>query len=402
MDRVNTKASEGNKDNITKFKRDYRQAVVKGLRSLALIILLGTVVYGVWAYHDELSLDNIKRMVTYSRMAARGQSTEFSSYYFEAGLNTVYAPFEMGLAVVSSDTYRYISGLSNIEFSSQLKYTSPAICTAERQVLIYDRGSLGYCVANGYTVLASGSTGSPIISGTMNAEGAYALVTNENGYRGGVTVYSGKSKQLCKWQTPDYYIMLASINPETTRFAALCLREKDGKARSLVVGFKIGEQQPSFTIDLGEKPVFSMKHYKNGNLVILCEDGLYSYDENGAPTGQYIFASALTMFSHHENELPFIALKVSSTVGVQTRIIAFDENCNPLFDRQIKGTPRDMDYHGSTGIALFYNEVIGIDLSGEEARVSTAPGTGVRCVLVDGAGGSILVYPDRIERTTFE
>ena len=199
-ERIDLKKQGKLKNNITRFRQDKRLAVTGALHSLALLGMLACVVFGIFRYQDDLRPENLQRLASYLK-AAGTMTDPFSEYRFEAGLDTVYAPFSAGLAVTSGDTYSFVSGLGDSSYSIQLRYNHPSLCVSEPYVLVYDRGGTGICVANGYAEYLNTNLSSPILTASMNRAGAFALVTDEGGYRSAVTVYDDRQELLCKWLT---------------------------------------------------------------------------------------------------------------------------------------------------------------------------------------------------------
>ena len=380
---------------ITRFRRDRRLVVIGLLRSLAMLAMLGTLVFGVLRYHDSFSAENVRRLYQYVKASA-SQTEAFSEYGLERGFRIIYTPFESGVALVEEDTYHFISGYSGSGFSHQLKYQSPALEAGDASLLIYDRGGTGYCVANSYSIKGKRSTESEIISGCMNRRGDFALVTNEQGYRAGVTVFDSRLRQQCKWQTSKYYVMLAAVSPNGSRFAALCLYEADGAAQSDVLGFRIGEEEPSLRIPLGSRSVYSMKYSGGGELVVICDDGTYIYDEEGKRVGEYLY-SDLVMFFHRGGEMPLLALRRSG--NDQTRICLLGEDGAPVFEKAYSGSLRAMA-RGEDGFALLFGKRLVIADPREESETELAVSE-VRDVIASG-GGYLAVYSDRMERVQTE
>ena len=120
-ERIDLKKQGKLKNNITRFRQDKRLMVTGALNSLALLGMLACVVFGIFRYQDDLRPENLQRMYSYLK-AAGSISDPFTEYRFEAGLDTIYAPFRSGLAVSSGDTYSFISGLGDSSFSLQLRY----------------------------------------------------------------------------------------------------------------------------------------------------------------------------------------------------------------------------------------------------------------------------------------
>jgi len=391
------KQTPAKKNNSIRFREDKRLMVVGGLRSLALLGILATVIFCIWQFRDDLNIENARRIISYVKSAAV-ETDSFSSYRFEAGLDTVVQPFQLGLAVVSSDTYHFISGLGSSDFTVQLKYANPTLSAGSNQLLVYDRGNSQFCVANSYAVLSSETLDCPIIYGGMNQAGDFCIVTNENGYKSAVTVYDKKSRQLCKWQTPDYYVMLASVNPDGDGFAAFCMDEAVGQLRSRVIGYAVDETESSYTIDLGSRWVYSLKHDKSGRLVILCDDGVYVYDQNGQPVGQNLFGSQLAMYAHQEGSMPLLALRATTGAGEQTLVRAVDADGSIIFEQQYPDTLRDLDYNGGTAALLFASRLVTVAVEDAAQPQQVLEGVSARGVLADRDGAAILIYSDRAEK----
>lgn len=391
------KQTRAKKNNNIRFREDKRLMVVGGLRSLALLGILATVIFCIWQFRDDLNVSNVRRIISYVKSAAV-ESDSFASYQFEAGLDTITEPFQLGLAVVSSDTYHFISGLGSSDFTVQLKYANPTLSAGSDQLLIYDRGNSDFCVANSYAVRSSQTLDSPIIYGSMNRAGDFCIVTNESGYKSAVTVYDKKSRQLCKWQTPDYYVMLASVNPDGDGFAAFCMDQAVGQLRSRVIGYAVDETTPSYSIDLGSRWVYSLKHDKSGRLVILCDDGVYVYDKDGQPVGQNLFGSQLVMYAHQEGNMPLLALRATTGAGEQTLVRVVDADGNVVFEKQYPDSLRDMDYNGGTAALLFASRLVTVEVEDAGQTEQVLEGISARGVLADRDGEAILIYSDRAEK----
>lgn len=389
-----------NKDNITKFRRDKRLAVVGGLRSLALLMLLATVVFCIFEYREEFNLNNLSRIGAYLGSASR--VGEFRSYKFESGLDTVYVPFEAGLAVFSGNTYRYITALPEGDFTAQMRASNPAVSAGEKKVLLYDRGGRNLSVVNSYATLWSDMLESPIISAEMNEKGAFCVVTDEVGYRSAVALYDTRQRQAYKWYTSDYFVMLASPGPDGQSFAALCLREKDGAVAFTLRGYSVEREEPEFSIELPVQAVYSLKHSAGGNLVLICDNGVYIYDDKGQMLGQSGFAhGTLQRFAHHQGQPPCLALQ-SGGAGERVMLRIVGEDGAAVFEKAYSGSLRALDGLDGCAALLFQSRLVMLEGIGEEPKETVLQMTGARDVVTRRGGKHILVYSDRAELVTVE
>ena len=310
-------------------------------------------------------------------------------------MNTRYTPFSTGLAVCSGDTYRFITAINSEGFSLQLKYADPIMETSRRTVLIYDRGGTGLCLVNTYSELFKTQLSSNIISASMNKAGAFTVITNESEYRAAVAMYDEKHHELYKWQTSNYYLMLSAPSPKGDRFAVLCLGEKDGSFVSLVRIYHVTEKEPEKEINLGNQTVYSLRYNNQGNLVIICANGVYIYDKRGELVGNSKYEEGtLNYFSHYSEDNPLLAIQ-SGTGGLEVR--ALGDKGETVFSQQVSGSLRGMDYRNGHGVLLFANSLTVIDATVKTPEVKTFSNVVARDVQVREDGKVIVVYPDRAQ-----
>ena len=384
------------KNNITRFRQDKRLAVTGALYSLALIGMLACVVFGIVRYHESLQPENLSRLAAYVK-AAGTMTDPFTRYDFEAGLNTVYEPFGSGLAVASGDTYSFVSGLGDSSYSIQLRYNYPAIRVSEDYVLLYDRNGTGLCVANGYAEYLNTHTDSPILTASMNQNGDFALVTDQTGYRSAVTVYDSRQRLLCQWLTSQYYVMAASVSPDGQHFAALCLGQNGMELTTRVLYFDIGKEAPVWTVELGERQVYSMTHDKSGGLVIVCDDGVARYLD-GQSTGRLDFDRSLRLLSAQEGGDVLLAFDTGSAGSRGTFIQVLGDGLSSLWSGSFSGVPRAMDCRGGTVALLMADRLESVRYVGETIVRDTLEIAGPRDVAVSPEGDPILFYSDRAEK----
>lgn len=296
------------KNNITVLKPDRRLQVVGAFKVLALTAFLVLTVFFIWTYQDELTADNFRRVLSFldSQSAEGGEIRDFT---FEQGLDTVYTPLDIGMATYSGGNYNFLSAYSTGNFTQQLSYGSAAMVSSDDRVLVYDRGGKSFALLNSYSLLHRQTLDSPIVSASLNGEGAYSVVTNQTDYRSALTVWDKKNQQIFQWKTGQHYLLLSSVSPGQKRAAALCLGQEEGRPDYSVLVFDLGTGAQSFTLELGEDRVYSMKHYGN-YLVLLCRSGLRFYNSQGKLSCTVQFSEKpLLAWDHREGELPLVALE---------------------------------------------------------------------------------------------
>ncbi|MBQ2819559.1 MAG: hypothetical protein IJF14_04165 [Clostridia bacterium] len=380
------------KDNVVRITRDYRLTVIAVVRSLALLGLLVLAVFSVWHYRDDFNEASIKQLVAYIRSASYSDVL-FEKYETDSGLETVCQPLGVGMAVVESDFYHYVAGNGRMEFSHQLKYKAPVILAQDDWALIYDSGNTGYSVVTGYAVTKSGQTDGAIITGAVSESGNYAVVAKTSGYRSGITVYSKKHKELCSWDTPSEYIMMASLSPDGDRVVCLSVSSNGAEMvyRLTCRNVETGELIYDKKIDYNE--IYSIKHTESGNLMIFSDTAVAVLNEKGKTKSEHKLAGQTLMgFSHYEQGDCLVVFKGKEINQLQA--VVFDESCNEVYSETVYGSYIDCDCREGTVSVLLDSKLIWKGKSGGGA-IEDINARGV----ISGADGvPVLIYTDSIER----
>ncbi len=382
-------------DNITPFRPDRRRWVCGLLKSLSVLGLLCFLIYSIWNYHEQLSLTNLRRAASYlSDSPSGGVGAGGLSFAMESG--SVCQAFGDGLAAFSGDTLSFINAQGQEQLRAQLKYANPALSAAADNLLAYDRGGKSLCLTNRYAALWQMELESDVISASVNYNGAFSVVTDEQGYRAAVTLYDNQKKSRFKWSTSEYYIMKSCVSPDARRLAALCMSEEGGRRVSAVRVFSTDREEPLFDIPLGDLTVYSMEYYEQDSLMIVADRGVFSYDEKGRERGRFEYpkGSAVT-FCHEMGRLPCLALETGDK-NQRTRAAVIGEDGELVFDRLYAEAARDISYGGDYVALLLRDRVEQASIL-PGGRSASYPEVKARAILQREDGGVALIYADRAE-----
>lgn len=382
------------KNNIAKFRQDRRLLVVGALQGLGLLIMLGVLVFSIVTYQDYLNPAALRQGLRYLTATASQGSTALLDV--DAEENAVYLPLGFGMASASKDGFHYHSTVESNRFHAGGSYRNPALTAGDRLALIYDRGGTSLSVVTSYSEVWSKTLDSTILSASMNPKGAFALVTNETGYRCAVTIYNQKQVMLCKWLTSQYYILAASVNHNAQAFAALCFSSTDSAMLTQVMLFRVGEEKAFAAVDLQGRNVCSMKYDNSGNLFILCEDSLLVLDARGQVLLDRSFDTPLTGFYHQEGTEPLLIFTSAAQDGEQVRLLMLNAAGQALCDKTFAGTYLDAATDGTAVHLLLSDRLISwIPATGVSAELTCS---GTTAVLAGSGNSAILLYPDRAEK----
>ena len=380
------------KNKVVRITRDHRLAVIAAVRSIALLCLLALAVFSLLRYRDSFNEASAKQLIAYMKSASYSDVI-FEKYDTDSGLNTVFAPIGVGMAVVESDMYSYVAGAGRVEFSHQLKYTNPVIRTQDDWALIYDSGNTGYSVVTGYAVINQTHAPGMIIAGAVSESGNYAIVCKSPGYRSSVTLYSKKHKQLCAWETPSEYIIMVSVSPDGERFATVSISSDGEDMVYRLVGRNSTTGEMIFDKKLDCAELYSLKHTSDGRLMMLSDSAVTVVDYTGTQIA-CVPADGLeaVSFCHYEQDNCLVIYrgeKINTVIAM-----VYDKNGDIIYSEEISGIFRACDCRNGTVSVLLDSSLIRYNEKGTE-RID---GISARGVTSMGDGTPVLVFSDRIER----
>lgn len=148
--------------------------------------------------------------------------------------------FGEGLAYASDTGFVYLSSQGEVIYKEQLKFKTPVLKVAGSKAIVFDCGAKEFAVFSDTKKTYSGKTDSTVYLADITSEGVYALITDESGYNGKLTVYSPDNSVRYEYSFSDYYITSASLNSRGDE-AVICGVSAEGgtfKSAVYVLSFK--------------------------------------------------------------------------------------------------------------------------------------------------------------------
>ena len=376
---------------VTRFRADNRLPIISAIRSAALCGLLAVLVFCIFHYHEDLNLQNIRRTVSYiDKLTFSG--SEIDTFHFDTGLSTSYEAFDIGIATVSGGNFHFIPPFEGMDYSEQVKYSQPKLKVSGKSIFVYDLGGKGLTRMSSYSKLAETTLESKILALSGNDNGQCAVVTDEEGYRTALTVFDKHLNEIYKWQTSDHFAFLPALSPNGKTAAVLCIGQQGGASNFYVRYQPLNGDECTVTIQLGDRRVYAMEYADDDRLLILCEEGLLAYDDQGALLAEYPFAagSLITFAYGHDGSF---ALSLKGDHGDTSRLLVLNELCEVLFDGTYEGDIRTIDYADRTLAFLSGSQLYCVNTI--ENTVVDTELSGVRGLLITGGGKVTAVLGDR-------
>lgn len=187
-----------------------------GKKKLIIVLLILLVVFGavfIFANTNKLSWHNIRNYVKYGLL---NQKSEEQFPVSIQGENVDIGNFtRMGQDVCyASDTkLQIINNYGRLEYTTQHGFLNPVMKASDQYAMIYSLGGTGYQINNYEKMLFSGTAEERIVTGAINDNGVYALVTTSKGYLSKLQVYDNENEKIFGYSFADYYVTSVSLAP---------------------------------------------------------------------------------------------------------------------------------------------------------------------------------------------
>jgi hypothetical protein len=247
--------------------------VLAALACLAVVLIVG----------GEISITGVRR--TLDSMKKRDKAEQFS---FEPGLDEVYAQAADFIVAAGKTGFQSFDEYGTETARLALRLDTPCVTAGVDTAAVYDIGGTALRILDKTGLKASYTAESSIISCAVGASGAVTLCTSEsNGYRGCVTVYSGRDyEEEYKWFSGEGYILASAMSEDGKRLAVLTLRE----AGSRIVFFDLDSTEVKAEGIIEGTAALDIRFLPGGKLLALTRTGLVSIDKNGAAETIYDFS----------------------------------------------------------------------------------------------------------------
>ncbi|BDF70730.1 hypothetical protein CE91St41_20410 [Oscillospiraceae bacterium] len=249
------------------------------LRFLAFLLTLALMVGAVAAvaYRDKFNIDALRRYFTY-RSLELNDSGQAESFEYEGGSGATFAPLDGGLLVCSASSIRLYSSGGTEYVGKTVSLENPVVSYAGKHALVYDAGGTDLYVYAGKEEVFSLTlgAGSSLLSASVNPSGWLAVVAQESGYKGTVTVYNASYTPVMKIGLSSSFITDAAVSPDNKSVAVVTAGLGEGSFESRVNFYQLNHDEddptPDATASIGNNICLNLRW---------AGDGIWSVGENG-------------------------------------------------------------------------------------------------------------------------
>ncbi len=302
------------------------------------------------------------------------------SFYIGTGAHQCYAAVGDSLMTATTTSVRVFDAKGEAVLDKSCNFKYPTISENADNAVVYDIGGTNVVYLDGSELYAKNN----IISADLSQSGHLALCTEEEGYKGSVTVYSADKTEVYKWLSADNWVVKAAVSPEGTRLAVLV----SGENGSIVKFFKLDstDEQGSFAAD---QAVFNDICWLGERVCCIASDRLYFCSDTGKAEGEYSFdGNFLDMFAVCGDNI-VLELREHSYGGAGT-LVSIDSSANLVGTAKPGAEIETFDFSNGKLLCLTqnkllcYDDSLSLEFETEQTGAQTALLRSSDAVLISG------------------
>ncbi len=300
----------------------YRVAKFGAIAVLAIFVILTTIIC-----RKDLRAENFRYLFKYIDVDPASTSSNYEDVYYSAGSSSDFS-FYKGDLVLAGDGKLSVYNIAGKNILSEELGFPNAVCDADGKYLIaYYPGSTAVTIFNSFSKLYEIKYDYPVISACAGDDGSFTVITRDGAYKSAVYVYNSTFKLVYSIKSNEKYAASAAVSPNGKYAAFLSYAPSGGLyARELIVQNISKDKEELSVVTEGKLPV-KTGFFEDGNLFLLCSDGITFYNEKFKEKKVIPFDFPL-QFYHSFGE--YIAVLVGDTKAGAT-LFVFDSDGNEKF-----------------------------------------------------------------------
>ncbi len=277
---------------MAKKKKKNTQKKPHLLFSVLALLLTGALIIGAAAlvvYRDRLNIDALRRWITY-RTLNTDINGSAEAFPYAGGDDQAVACLSNGIVIASAAGAHYYSFSGKQYAETMTAVDNPALASSSSAAVFYGAGSSDLSVFRNGELDTTYQLGDihGIISAHISESGWLTVTSQQEGYKGTVTVFSSSGDRAIEISLSSSFVVDASVSADSSRVAVVTVSQDSGIFDSKLLIYPIDATEPSAELDLGNVMILDME-YEDGTIWLLAEDRLIAAAPDGSSMNQQEF-----------------------------------------------------------------------------------------------------------------
>ena len=264
----------------------------------------------------------------------------------------------------------------------QHNFSKPVLETSVERVLVYNRESNGFIVANNSNIVFEESLPNSIYCGAIGKNGSMAFVTSTPSYAAQVLVFNSSMKQYYSWYLADGLITDIALSNNGDYVVLSVLKVKNGIFASEIYCLDTDEETPVFVKEIKDESVVELEVISSGKFMYVSNEATAVVDFD---SGEVTKVGDQNLSPAYFKSTGEGVLAVYSEAA-RSQIYVFDLGGDTEINFEYNGIIEDISFYDETFFVLSGNQITVLDNLGKEINVITLNQKPSFIVAVDEGG----------------
>ena len=192
-----------------------------------------------------------------------------------------YGMYDDKLLVANLTGYTAYNKDGKVKFEGSAKVQKPLVYSNGDYALFLNSEGESYELIYKEKVLVKEENAQHIITGDVNKNGYYVIVSQEPGYKSVATVYNKNKKQIYKYYSADNYILDVSLSKNNKNMAVLLFDSSKTQTSTILSVFDFKYDSVISSVSFVDELAFDINYQSSGNILVLSDKKAAAYNKNG-------------------------------------------------------------------------------------------------------------------------
>lgn len=340
------------------------------LKFISITVLVLFLIGGFLLFKNDITIENLRYMVKYLDFSSSGAFSEESVIYYNSDPENDFRVFRGDLALINQSSVTLFDRRGSAVMTDTYNMARPVSVCGEKYLAIYDLGGHNVRIYNSFSLLFEQSFQYPVQSVSINSDGAFCVVTSEKNYRSAVFVYDQTFKETYRWLSAEKIAMSAFLS-DRNELTISAIQAVAGDLVLELIDLEVGEKNPVSVFTL--KDELPLMHRKEKKTSVLVTDHSFHVLENGKEIATRSFSqNGILKAALGENRIAILQDELS--VGVNYRLLIFDENGKEISTYKFSESIRDIEVYNESVYVLTHAELYVFSKDKETKRIALEDG----------------------------
>lgn len=349
------------------------------LRRVLLILLACVLLLFLWLNRENLKPENFPTWIQSLLTGAQTGEGFPLDLHGETVQPENFRSSGQNLCLTGSTSILSVNGTAAQLYSRKHSYAQPVMKPNGSRVLVYSLGGTGYRMEGAQKTLAAADADGKILDAALADNGAYALLTQQEGYCGKLTCYQKDNRVAFRYWFSEYYPTAVALDPDGSHAVVAATGTQGGALCSVLYVLNLDSGKAAKPVATFPNTLLRELSYSgDGSIMAVGESALFALQENGQLTGTYAYNGALAAW---ELQAGRAVLAIGDFRAAENaRLVSVDSRGKALTTVTLKGKVSSVSLFGGTMAALCEGKVQAFSAAGGTAVGACSAGDDARAI----------------------